>query len=122
MSLLACVPQMLERHMQAYVHASQAAAQPAARQHASVVLAALGTLSSFADWAPMGRLSGGSVVEACAYFLAMPDFRTTAVDVLKQVGGAVLGEGSWGPLNLKRWQGGRECLRGSAWGGQEQGT
>lgn len=58
----------------------------AARQHAAVVSAALGTLGGFVEWAPLGRLCGGSVVEACSFFLSVPDFRDAALVVVKQVG------------------------------------
>jgi hypothetical protein len=58
----------------------------AARQHAAVVSAALGTLGGFVEWAPMGRLCAGSVVEACSFFLGVPDFRDAALAVVKQVG------------------------------------
>lgn len=55
------------------------------RAHAAVVNAALGALSSYVEWAPLGRIGGGSVIEACAFFLASPDFRDSALSVLKQV-------------------------------------
>jgi hypothetical protein len=52
---------MLQRHFQAHVEASQQGAREAAAAHAAVVTAALGTLSAFVDWAPMGRISSGQV-------------------------------------------------------------
>jgi hypothetical protein len=59
-----------------------------ARAHAAVVAAALGTLGGFVEWAPLGRVCSGNVIEACSFFLNIPDFRESALAVVKQVGGA----------------------------------
>jgi exportin-5 len=63
------------------------AAADAARAHAAVVGAALGALSSYMEWAPVGRLGASNVVEACAFLLGVPEFREGALGVLKQVCG-----------------------------------
>jgi hypothetical protein len=93
--------QLLQDSFSAGLAASQqpgAAPPDAARAHAAVVNAALGALSSYVEWAPLGRIGGGSVVEACAFFLTAPDFREAALGVLKQVGrvwGTAGGRGVW---------------------------
>ncbi|KIY93591.1 hypothetical protein MNEG_14370 [Monoraphidium neglectum] len=76
---------LLQDNFSAGVAASQSGRPDAARAHAAVVNAALGALSSYVEWAPLGRVGGGSVVEACAFFLNAPDFRDAALGVLKQV-------------------------------------
>jgi hypothetical protein len=76
----------LQESFQAGSSAAQQGNMEAARQHAAVVSAALGTLGGFVEWAPMGRLCAGSVVEACSFFLGVPDFRDAALAVVKQVG------------------------------------
>ncbi len=82
---------MLQRHFQQAMSAAQAGGgEAAARPHAAVVNSALGTLSSFVDWAPLSHLNDGQVVEACAFFLNTSDFRQAAIDVLKQVGNGFL--------------------------------
>jgi hypothetical protein len=58
----------------------------AAAAHAAVVAAALGTLTAFVEWAPLTRLVNSGVIEACGFFLGVPDFRTAALGVVKQVG------------------------------------
>jgi hypothetical protein len=57
----------------------------AVRAHAAVVNAALGALSGFVEWAPLGRLHSSQVIGACAFFLKAPDFQAAALAVLKQV-------------------------------------
>jgi hypothetical protein len=57
-----------------------------AATHAAVVAAALGTLTAFVEWAPLTRLVNSGVIEACGYFLMVPDFRVAALAVTKQVG------------------------------------
>jgi hypothetical protein len=76
----------LQESFQSGSSAAQQGSMEAARQHAAVVSAALGTLGGFVEWAPMGRLCAGSVVEACSFFLGVPDFRDAALAVVKQVG------------------------------------
>jgi hypothetical protein len=76
----------LQESFQSGSSAAQQGNMEAARQHAAVVSAALGTLGGFVEWAPMGRLCAGSVVEACSFFLGVPDFRDAALAVVKQVG------------------------------------
>jgi hypothetical protein len=65
-----------------------------AASHAAVVAAALGTLTAFVEWAPLTRLVNSGVIEACGFFLSVPDFRAAALGVCKQVcvgGGQGLG-------------------------------
>ncbi|KAF6261995.1 armadillo-type protein [Scenedesmus sp. NREL 46B-D3] len=85
--VLPFIVRLLQESFQSGSSAAQQGSMEAARQHAAVVSAALGTLGGFVDWAPMGRLCGGSVVEACSFFLGVPDFRDAALAVVKQVVG-----------------------------------
>lgn len=41
----------------------------------------------YAAWAPLGRLAGAGLLAACAFLLSTPDFRMTAVDILRLVAG-----------------------------------
>uniref|UniRef100_A0A383WPV4 Uncharacterized protein n=1 Tax=Tetradesmus obliquus TaxID=3088 RepID=A0A383WPV4_TETOB len=85
--VLPFIVRLLQESFQAGSSAAQAGNAEAARQHAGVVSAALGTLGGFVEWAPMGRLCGGSVVEACSFFLGVHDFRDAALAVVKQIVG-----------------------------------
>jgi hypothetical protein len=74
-----------QESLQAGSTAAQQGRADDARAHAAVVSAALGTLSGFVEWAPLARLVHSGVVEAAGYFMGVPDFRATALGVLKQV-------------------------------------
>ena len=52
----------------------------------AVVSASLGALVTWVEWTPMQRITGSSVVDACAFFLDSADFRLQGLEVLKQVG------------------------------------
>ena len=41
----------------------------------------------YAAWAPLGRLAEAGLLAACAFLLSTPDFRMTAVDILRLVAG-----------------------------------
>ncbi|WIA43061.1 hypothetical protein OEZ86_009590 [Tetradesmus obliquus] len=85
--VLPFIVRLLQESFQAGSSAAQAGNAEAARQHAGVVSAALGVLGGFVEWVPMGRLCGGSVVEACSFFLGVHDFRDAALAVVKQIVG-----------------------------------
>jgi hypothetical protein len=59
-----------------------------------VVAAAIGTRTAFVEWAALTRLVNSGVIEACGFFLGVPDFRAAALGVCKQVCGCVWG-GEW---------------------------
>lgn len=41
----------------------------------------------YAAWVPLGRLAGAGLLAACAFLLSTPDFRMTAVDILRLLAG-----------------------------------
>eukprot|EP00878_Enallax_costatus_P015861 GHUV01016625.1.p1 GENE.GHUV01016625.1~~GHUV01016625.1.p1 ORF type:complete len:469 (+),score=88.17 GHUV01016625.1:174-1580(+) len=86
-TVLPFVVQLLQSNFQAGITSASQNQPEAARQHAAVVSAALGTLGGYVEWSPMGRLSTGNVVEACSFFLGVPDFRDPALAVVKQIVG-----------------------------------
>lgn len=42
-----------------------------------------GAVEVYAAWAPLGRLADAGLLAACAFLLSTPDFRMTAVDILR---------------------------------------
>lgn len=88
----------------------------AAAAHAAVVAAALGTLTAFVEWAPLTRLVNSGVIEACGFFLGVPDFRAAAFGVVKQVRWGVAGRRRVGLSALIDWAAGGVwrvgCTRG----------
>ena len=44
-----------------------------------------GTSLTYAEWAPLAPLTDSGLIQACAYFLTMQDFRLMACDILKQL-------------------------------------
>lgn len=91
-SLTASVPlvlpwvcKLLEQHFQAAVQANNSHNADGAQSHAAVVSAALGTLSSLADWAPMTLLLQYNLVDTCSFFINTPQFRGPALEILRQI-------------------------------------
>eukprot|EP00775_Hariotina_reticulata_P009038 gene9038-9209_t len=77
----------VEDSFQAGSSAAAAGQSETTRAHAAVVAAALGTLGGFVEWAPLGRVCLSNVIEACSFFLNIPDFRDPALAVVKQIVG-----------------------------------
>jgi len=75
----------LQDSFQAGSNAANAQQMQVAAAHAAVVAAALGTLTAFVEWAPLTKLVNSGVIEACGFFIGVPDFRMAALGLIKQV-------------------------------------
>lgn len=81
--LLPALTGLLEAHYGAALAAAQASDVAKAHAHAAAVTAGLGAVEVYAAWAPLGRMAEAGLLAACAFLLSTPDFRMTAVDILR---------------------------------------